>query len=81
MQTMQSFVHETRASRVFFGPGTRRFLSRELDQLGVRRALVLTTPEQTELGQEIAAILGDRCAGVLGSAVMHVPIEVARSAI
>ncbi|MFL9888842.1 maleylacetate reductase [Paraburkholderia agricolaris] len=78
---MQPFVHETRATRVVFGPGSRRFLPRELDQLGVRRALVLTTSEQTELGQEIAAILGDRCTGVLDSAVMHVPIEVTRSAI
>ncbi|MFM0705823.1 maleylacetate reductase, partial [Paraburkholderia sediminicola] len=78
---MQSFVHETRATRVIFGAGSRQFLPRELDQLGIRRALVLTTPEQTKLGQQVAAILGDRCAGVLGSAVMHVPLEVARDAI
>ena len=78
---MQSFTHETHATRVVFGAGSRQFLPRELDQRGIRRALVLTTPEQTALGHEIAGILGERCAGVLGSAVMHVPVEVARSAI
>ncbi|CAE6841516.1 maleylacetate reductase [Paraburkholderia domus] len=78
---MQSFVHETRATRVVFGAGSRQLLPRELDQIGIRRALVLTTPDQVELGQQVAAILGDRCAGVLGSAVMHVPLEVARDAI
>ena len=78
---MKSFVHETRAARVVFGSGSRQFLPRELDQLGIRRALVLTTPEQVELGQQIADMLGERCVGVHGKAVMHVPIETARVAI
>jgi maleylacetate reductase len=78
---MKSFVHETRAARVVFGSGSRQFLPRELDQLGIKRALVLTTPEQIELGQQIADILGERCVGVHGKAVMHVPIETARVAI
>ncbi|MCE4546066.1 MULTISPECIES: maleylacetate reductase [unclassified Caballeronia] len=78
---MQPFVHETRASRVVFGSGTRNTLERELDQLDIRRALVITTPEQIELGNEIAATLGERCAGVHGQAVMHVPVEVVRASI
>src|SRR5216117_1105619 len=76
--SMQSFVHETRAARVVFGCGARQFLPRELEQLGVRRVLVLTTPEQAELGRQMAAILGDQCVGVYAKAVMHVPAEVAR---
>ncbi|AQV98166.1 maleylacetate reductase [Cupriavidus necator] len=78
---MQSFVHETRAARVVFGSGARQFLPREMDQLGLRRVLVLTTPEQVALGQQIADILGDRCVGVYGNAVMHVPADVARAAV
>jgi alcohol dehydrogenase class IV len=78
---MQSFVHETRAARVVFGCGARQFLPRELEQLGVRRVLVLTTPEQAGLGRQLAAILGDQCVGVYAKAVMHVPAEVARAAV
>ncbi|CAG4913080.1 maleylacetate reductase [Paraburkholderia saeva] len=77
---MQSFVHEAHATRIVFGAGSRQFLPRELDRSGMRRVLVLTTPEQAPLGEEIAGILGERSAGVLASAVMHVPASVARSA-
>ncbi|SAK76628.1 maleylacetate reductase [Caballeronia ptereochthonis] len=78
---MRSFVHETRPARVVFGNGSRQLLPRELDQLGIRRAIVITTPEQVGLGQQVAEILKDRCAGVLNKAVMHVPVDVARAAI
>ncbi|EHP41103.1 iron-containing alcohol dehydrogenase [Cupriavidus basilensis OR16] len=78
---MQPFVHETHGARVVFGGGARQFLPRELEQLGMHRVLVLTTPEQVELGQQIAGILEERCVGVYAKAVMHVPADVARSAI
>jgi len=80
--TMPSFVHEARPSRVVFGRGRRAQLPAELDALGVKRALVLTTPEQRALGDEVAGLLGaSRCAGVHAGAVMHVPIAAARAAI
>ncbi|MBO3277016.1 maleylacetate reductase [Pseudomonas schmalbachii] len=79
--TIQAFLHEEHASRVVFGRGSHARVADELDALGVRRALVLTTPEQTALGERIAALLGDRSAGVYGGAVMHVPLESARKAI
>lgn len=78
---MEPFVHETRAARVVFAPGSRRLLPRELEQLGIRRALVLTTPEQAALGEQVAALLGDRSVGVYSKAVMHVPADVARAAL
>ncbi|TPQ32886.1 maleylacetate reductase [Cupriavidus pinatubonensis] len=78
---MEPFVHETRASRVVFGPGARRSLPRELGHLGIARVLVLTTPEQAALGREVAGLLGDRSVGVYSKAVMHVPAEVARAAV
>jgi maleylacetate reductase len=78
---MQSFVHETRATRVVFGSGSRQHLPHELDHLGIRRALILTTLEQKGLGQQVEEMLGDRSVGVHDKAVMHVPVEVARTAI
>ncbi len=77
----QSFVHEARSGRVVFGAGSRRQLPEELAASGLRRVVVLTTPGQRALGDDVAAILGDRCAGVYDQAVMHVPIDTARKAI
>jgi maleylacetate reductase len=52
----------------------------EIERLGARRALVLATPEQRGSAQQVADLLGDRCAGIFDRAVMHVPIETAREA-
>ena len=48
--------------------------------LGLTRVLVLCSPEQEDTGRAVAAALGERAAGVLPEARMHVPIEVARRA-
>jgi maleylacetate reductase len=42
--------------------------------------LVLCSPEQEDAGKQVADALGDRTAGVLPEARMHVPIEVATRA-
>jgi alcohol dehydrogenase class IV len=67
-------------ARVVFGAGSLQHLGRELDALGVRRPLILSTPNQESLAQRIARSLGSRCAGIHPRAVMHVPIESAREA-
>ncbi|HSW05905.1 maleylacetate reductase [Aquabacterium sp.] len=74
------FIYEGRPGRVVFGAGSRRHVERELIALGAKRALVLCTPEQQAVADEVAGLLGDRAAGVFPGAVMHVPIEVAREA-
>ncbi|RQZ17218.1 maleylacetate reductase [Burkholderia sp. Bp9031] len=78
---MQSFNHENHAGRVVFGSASLDTLPDVLDSLGIVRALVVTTPEQADLGHRIDRILGQRSVGVLDKAVMHVPVEVAREAI
>lgn len=77
---MNEFVYSGQPSRVVFGAGSLRHLEREVDLLGARRALVLSTPEQTRQAQEVAERLGSRAAGVFAGAVMHVPVETARKA-
>ena len=77
---MKDFVYIGRPARVLFGAGTLRKLPEELDRLGARKALVLSTPEQRASAEQVAALLGDRAAGVFDRAVMHVPIETAREA-
>ena len=77
---MRSFQYNGQPSRVVFGAGALQHLEREIDLLGARRALVLATPEQHEQGEQVAARLGPRAAGVFAQARMHVPIETARAA-
>jgi maleylacetate reductase len=77
---MTTFTYTAQPSRVVFGVGALQHLAREIELLGARRALVLCTPEQADMGQRIAALLGDKAAGLFARAVMHVPIETARDA-
>jgi maleylacetate reductase len=77
---MRPFVYEGLPARVVFGAGCLARLPEELDRLGARRALVLSTPEQGGLARQIAGRLGSRAAGVFDGAVMHVPVETAQAA-
>jgi maleylacetate reductase len=77
---MQPFVHQALASRVVFGAGALQQLGREIEALGATRALVLSTPEQADAARRVAALLGERAAGIFPKAQMHVPIETAREA-
>lgn len=66
--------------RVRFGPGARHDLAQDLDALGIRRPLILTTPEQAGLGAALADQLTDQLAGHVAGhfakAQMHTPVEV-----
>jgi maleylacetate reductase len=76
----RSFLYAANPARVVFGAGSLQHLGREIDALGARKALVLSTPEQRPLAERIAALLGECAAGIFDRAVMHVPIETAREA-
>ena len=80
MTERREFTFHGHPSRVVFGAGALRHLEREIDLLGARRALVLSTPEQQDAARMVAELLGSRVAGIFPRAVMHVPIEVAREA-
>ncbi|MEO7337784.1 MAG: maleylacetate reductase [Caldimonas sp.] len=77
---MNAFVYQSNPSRVVFGAGALQHLAREIELLGAKRALVLSTPEQIASAERVATLLGERAAGVFAKAVMHVPIESARAA-
>ena len=77
---MRSFVFESMPARVLFAENAIEHLPREIEQLGARRALVLSTPQQEALATDISRRLGQLSVGVYPHAVMHVPIEVARKA-
>ncbi|MBD9507962.1 maleylacetate reductase [Ensifer sp. ENS07] len=77
---MDTFVFNSLPTRVLFGPNTLDRLPEEIERLGARRALVLSTPHQLALAEDIAERLGDRSVGVYPHAVMHVPVEIAERA-
>ena len=75
---MLDFTYQTLPQRVVFGPDRPRALADEVERLGARRALVLSTPGKRALAEDAARRLGPLAAGILARAVMHVPIEIAR---
>ncbi|HXZ10104.1 MAG TPA: iron-containing alcohol dehydrogenase, partial [Paraburkholderia sp.] len=77
---MQAFVYNGLPSRVIFGAGALAQLGREIELLGAKRAIVLSTPQQRGEAETLAAQLGERAVGVFAEAVMHVPVETARQA-
>jgi alcohol dehydrogenase class IV len=77
---MQPFIYEALPSRVIFGAGTLARLGDEVDRLGLRRVLVLSTPPQQPDAERIAASLGDCAVGIFAGATMHTPVEVTERA-
>jgi alcohol dehydrogenase class IV len=75
-----NFTYEALPVRVVFGPGSLEQLREEVERLGVKRALVLSTPGHRHLAESAAERLGSLAVGVHDGAVMHVPVEVAEAA-
>ncbi len=74
------FVYTGLPARVVFGAGTLARLAEELDRLGAKRALLLSSPGQAQSARRLAERLGAGAAGVYDKAVMHVPQAVADDA-
>ncbi|MDO8434732.1 MAG: maleylacetate reductase [Candidatus Binatus sp.] len=77
---MPKFLYEALPCRVIFGVGSLERLPEEVERIHARRALVLSTPEQSGEARSIAERLGEKSTGVFAKAAMHVPIETAESA-
>lgn len=75
-----AFTYEALPMRVVFGAGSLAQVPAEVDRLGLRRVLVLSTPRGRELAEQVAASLGHAAAGVFDQAREHVPIETAEAA-
>jgi alcohol dehydrogenase class IV len=70
---MNAFEFRALPWNIVFGAGAVRRVGEILAKIGGTRALVLATPEQHGDAARIAALLGERAAGVFDRAVMHVP--------
>jgi maleylacetate reductase len=76
-----SFVYQMLPARVVFGHGTSATLPAEAERLGLRRLLVLSTPDQSMLAERVQQLLDDRAASVFNGATMHTPVEVTARAL
>lgn len=72
---MKSFQYESHANRVIFGIGKLKETKEELKKLGVKKAIIIATPQQYELANEVAEIIEEYCGYVYTDAVQHVPVE------
>lgn len=79
---MLRFTHDTPSQRVVFGPGSIARAGEETERLKLSRALVVATPGSgARLGENVANLIGDRCAGLHAKAVIHVPRAVAEAGV
>ena len=74
------FTYVARPTRVVFGLGAAARLTEEIERIGLRRLLVLATPEQREQAEAVARPLHDRIVATFAHARMHVPLDVATEA-
>lgn len=74
-------VHQVYAGRVLQGPGARSLVPDELERLGSERVLLVTTPSSAEVGQGLAAALGERHVATFARPVQHTPVEVTAEAL
>lgn len=80
MEALQ-FAFESRPQRIVFGAGRITEIPDEILRLGCKKALLLSTPEQSELAERVMDLLGERAAGVFDQARQHVPVETVRAAV
>ncbi len=78
---IDDFVYNAHPGRVLFGDGTLDRLPQEVERLGIERALVLATPNQRTVAEDLSRMIGTRAAGVFTEATMHTPVEVTDSAL
>lgn len=81
MKLSVPFTYNPLPARVVFGVGTREQLAAELQHLGLKRVVVLSTPPQAADAEKIAAELGELAAGTYTNATMHTPVEVTEDAL
>lgn len=78
---MRPFRYSPLPANVVFGFGTVAALREEVERLGCKRALVVTTAEQSALGDLAKTHLGPAFAGLFAQATMHTPVEVSERAL
>ncbi|KZM22437.1 uncharacterized protein EKO05_0000093 [Ascochyta rabiei] len=78
---MFSFIYNSNPGRVVFKPGALSDISAELDRLGCKAALILSTPQQVNAAEQVTTLLGSSAVGIFSNATMHTPIAITLQAL
>jgi len=78
---IEPFVFPGLRSRVIFSHGTVAQTGAEIERLGRKRALVLSTPNQKADAEALAGRLDALSGGVFAEAAMHTPVQVTEKAL
>jgi maleylacetate reductase len=76
-----TFIYNGLPTRVVFGFGTSSRAGEETRRIGIKRPLVLSTPEQRPQAEALAARMEMQVAGVFSGAMMHTPVDVSERAL
>ena len=68
-------VYNATPPRIIFGAGSLAKVAEAAEAYGARRVVVVSTPGRSGLADRVAALLGERCCGIIPEAVSQVPIE------
>lgn len=77
---LRDFTYVANPARVIFGSGTLAKVPEEMERLGIRRALLLSTPSQAQDLTRLAKLLGAKTAAIFDGATMHTPVAVTERA-
>ncbi|WP_157017253.1 maleylacetate reductase [Mesorhizobium xinjiangense] len=77
---MDTFIYNAAPGRVIFASGALERVGDEIERLGCKRALILSTPFQKPDAERLAEHLGNLGAGVFAEAAMHTPVDVTKRA-
>jgi len=75
------FSYDINPGRILFGAGTLDAVAAEMERLGAKRALILSTAFQRADATRLAERLGSLAAGVFSEAAMHTPVAVTLKAL
>ena len=75
------FLDADTGVRIRFGAGVVSEAGNEVERLSCERALILSTPQQSDAALMLAETIGIRAAGVFTKAAMHTPVEISEEAV
>lgn len=75
------FLDADTGVRTRFGAGIVSEVGHEVERLSCERALILSTPQQSDAALMLAETIGLRSAGVFTKAAMHTPVEISAEAV
>ncbi|KAF3482918.1 uncharacterized protein GIQ15_02242 [Arthroderma uncinatum] len=78
---MEPFEYNASPARVIFGTGTIKNIPDEIIRLGVTAPLLLSTPRQAKLVDDVKNMLQGKVAGAFNDAVMHIPTHITEKAL